>query len=79
MTPEVMSQAEHVLWHMQVYGRITPLEALREYGCMRLAARIHELRARGHQIEALTSRDGYAVYFMRPGSESVARSLWGDR
>ena len=79
MTPEVMSQADHILWHLKVYGRITPIEALREYGCMRLAARIHELRARGNDIEALTAKDGYAVYFMRPSAESVTRSLWGDR
>lgn len=30
---------------------VTPHEALREAGCFRLAARIGELRAQGHNIE----------------------------
>jgi len=35
---------------MNRYGSITPIEALREIGCFRLAARIHELKAAGHNI-----------------------------
>lgn len=31
-------------------GPLTPLEALRRLGCERLAARIHELREMGHDI-----------------------------
>lgn len=31
--------------------RITPLEALNEFGCMRLAAAIHSLKKEGHNIE----------------------------
>jgi DNA-directed RNA polymerase alpha subunit len=38
------SQKDHILWHLKTYGSITPVEALREYGCFRLAARINELK-----------------------------------
>lgn len=31
--------------------RITQLDALAEYGCMRLPSRIHELRSAGYAIE----------------------------
>jgi hypothetical protein len=33
-----------ILHHLQTYGSITPVEALNEYGCFRLAARINDLR-----------------------------------
>ena len=33
---------------------ITPLEALHEAGCMRLAARVHELRTRGVDVQRQT-------------------------
>lgn len=57
-----MSQTEDIRDHLERYGRISPLVALREYGCFRLAARIAELRAKGMDIETLTSPEGYAVY-----------------
>lgn len=44
------TQAQAILCHLQTNGRITPLEALDLYGCFRLAPRIHELRAEGHDI-----------------------------
>jgi hypothetical protein len=47
------SQKEAVLAHLQQYGHITPLKALAEYGCMRLAAVINELRNEGVAIETL--------------------------
>ena len=37
--------------HLKRKGAITPMVALREYGCFRLAARIGELREAGHSIE----------------------------
>jgi hypothetical protein len=50
-------------WH------ITPIEALREFGCFRLAARIHDLRSLGVRIETLTRDIGdgrtVAEYYMR--------------
>lgn len=45
-----MTQTTAILRHLQTRGQITPLEALRDYGCFRLAGRIYELRAKGHPI-----------------------------
>jgi hypothetical protein len=49
-TSNLPSQNDLVLEHLQVLGTITPLEALKEYGCLRLGARIHDLKAKGHPI-----------------------------
>ena len=54
-----MSQANEIMFHIRKYGSITPLEALDLYGCMRLAARVNDLRNRGHAIRTdLVARDG---------------------
>jgi hypothetical protein len=46
-----MTQNEKVLRELtEITGAITPKTAFREYGIMRLAARIAELRAKGHNI-----------------------------
>ena len=44
------SQTQDILNHMKQYGCITPLEALERYGCMRLGARIFDLRQQGYTI-----------------------------
>ena len=44
-----MSQTADILETLR-RGPITPFEALRDHGCLRLAARIEELRADGHVI-----------------------------
>jgi len=45
-----MTHKQKILEHMQKHQSITPLDAMR-FGCMRLAARIHELKFEGYQIE----------------------------
>ena len=45
-----MTQCEQVLYHLRKIGPITAREAMTEYGIMRLAARIKDLRDRGHRI-----------------------------
>ena len=45
------SQNARILSHLRV-SPITPLEALKYAGCLRLGARIFELRAAGHRIES---------------------------
>ena len=47
-----MTQCEMILRHMKEIGSISPIDALREYGCMRLAARISDLRKQGHEINS---------------------------
>ena len=41
-----MTQNERILRHLRDNGSITPLDALSEYGIMRLASRISDLRSR---------------------------------
>lgn len=40
-----------ILLYLKEHGSITALDAIREFGCMRLAARISDLRERGYDIE----------------------------
>lgn len=39
-----LTQYQMIKNHLEVFGSITPLQALKEYGCFRLSARILELR-----------------------------------
>lgn len=49
----MMSQCNRVLQHLQAYGSITPLEAMQEYGIMRLGARIYDLKKMGYSIDKI--------------------------
>ena len=51
-----MTQNESIL-AMLTTRWVSPMEALRECGCMRLAARIHDLRGAGFTIDERTARD----------------------
>lgn len=48
--PTKKTQKDQILEHMEKFGSITPLEAQRLYGCMRLGARIWDLKHEGHEI-----------------------------
>lgn len=43
-------QADRIVKYMQDNGSITALEALRDLGCLRLGARIFELKEKGYDI-----------------------------
>lgn len=62
------SQNARILAFMQNGGRITSLEALNQFGCLRLSARIKDLRDRGYAIcdEFITVPSGKRVkqYFI---------------
>jgi hypothetical protein len=45
-----MTQSERVLRHLNDYGSITSVDAMYEYGIMRLASRINDLRREGYPI-----------------------------
>ena len=47
-----MTQNERILEHMRKYGSITQAEAMKDYGIMRLGARIYDLRREGYRINA---------------------------
>lgn len=64
------TQKQFILQHLQQYGSIEPLTALREYGCYRLGAVIFNLRAEGYNIvtervEAKSKITGRPVQFAK--------------
>lgn len=67
-----MTQCERIIRHLQDYGSITSLEAMKEYGIMRLASRINDLKRRGHKIISITEKSKnrygeptkYSVYML---------------
>ncbi|NUF79311.1 hypothetical protein GY065_10400 [Snodgrassella sp. ESL0323] len=46
------SQSEQILKYLQAGNALTPLEALRKFNCLRLGARIYDLRQLGYQINS---------------------------
>lgn len=56
------SQNAQLLKHLLGGGTTTSLDALKRFGCLRLAARVYDLRNRGHQIRSnpvvVTNLDG---------------------
>jgi len=58
-------------------GRIlTPWNALTEFGCFRLGARIYNLRRKGYVIQTdhALGKARYAIYWMKPKDRK--RSAW---
>ena len=51
-----MTQCDRILRHLQDHGTITQAQAMEEYGCLRLAARISDLKKRGHRISVRTGK-----------------------
>ena len=51
-----MTQCDRILRHLKDYGSINPLEALGNYGIMRLASRITDLKRRGYVITKETKK-----------------------
>lgn len=47
-----MSQTADILAALRAGHALTPMDALDQFGCFRLAARIKEIRAEGHSILA---------------------------
>lgn len=68
----MQTQNDMILRHLRAFGSISPREALELYGCMRLGARIYDLKRQGFAIRAgrETSRNRrgdkvtYARYYM---------------
>ena len=56
-----MTQCERILRHLEDFGSITSLEAVNEYGIMRLASRINDLKGMGYPIlsERATGKNRY--------------------
>lgn len=45
-----LTQCQRIVRHLEDYGSINPLEAMVEYGIMRLASRINDLKNQGYLI-----------------------------
>ena len=63
------SHEKMILAYMREHGSITAMDAVRDFGCMRLAARISDLRWDGHDIETVyeagKNRNGETVRYAR--------------
>ena len=68
----MMSQEEMTLEALQK-GELTAIDALKKFGCFRLAARIYRLRQSGHKIEKrmqrLNNGKNIAVYSLEKVSK----------
>ncbi len=72
-----MTQNERILRHLNEQGSITQLEAIKEYGIMRLASRISDLKRDGYRFrvkhETSKNRFGeptsYARYYLEGKNE----------
>lgn len=64
-----MTHSEMILQHLKTHGSITPLEAMDSYGCMRLGARIYDLKRDGYDIRTerveAENRRGERTHFAR--------------
>ena len=63
-----MTQNERIMRHLHDFGSITSLEAVTEYGILRLASRVHELRRSNNiigQTVAAKNRYGETVRYTR--------------
>lgn len=66
---ETTSQEERILEALENGEKLTPMDALRRWGCFRLGARIFGLKSRGHNIETKMIGNGrkrYAEYRLIP-------------
>ena len=77
------SQEWNVLHHLQSGAELTPFFALQQYGILRLAARIADLREAGHAIDTRMERRGrkaFAAYSLhRSIDKSDGRMQDADR
>lgn len=66
------TQCDRILRHLKDHGSITSLEAMQEYGIMRLASRINNLKNMGYNIISITEKSKnrygevihYSVYML---------------
>ena len=56
-----MTQCDRIIRHLKDHGSISSLEAISEYGILRLASRVNDLKRRGYNIvgEIKTGRNRY--------------------
>lgn len=62
MSSKQKAQRELILRHLESGETITPIDALNEYRCFRLAAVVCVLRKEGYNIKTLDDNNSYATY-----------------
>jgi hypothetical protein len=69
------TQCEYLKEYLEMFGSITPLEALSAFGCFRLSARVSDLRAEGVNIRTTIHKGekNYAIYELEEedGNEEI--------
>lgn len=73
-----VTQINRILRHLDIYGEISSAVAMKEYGIMRLASRIHDLKVLGYKFktENRTSKNRfgesvtYKVYRLADGGKN---------
>lgn len=69
-----MSQKSQILEYLQTGKSITPMDALKLFGCFRLSGRIYDLKKKGYRIEEIdTHINGktFARYFLATEQEEA--------
>lgn len=66
---DTQAQEKNILEWLQLGHTLTPLEALQKFGCLRLSARIYDLRDKGHDVitfrEKSVDKNGREKIFAR--------------
>ena len=60
-----MTQKQAILNDLVAGLYITPMDALKEHGCFRLAAVVCDLRKKGYDIRKKNDEKKYATYYMK--------------
>ena len=64
-----LTQCDKILQYIEEKGSITPLDALREFGCMRLASRMCDIKKMGYpvkkEMESAKNKYGEPVHYAR--------------
>lgn len=64
-----LTQCERIIQYIEETGSITQMDALREFGCMRLASRMCDIKKKGYAVtktmEKAKNRYGEPVSFAR--------------
>lgn len=64
-----LTQCDRILQYIEENGSITQLQALREFGCMRLASRMSDIKKMGYpvkvEMETAKNRYGEKIHYAR--------------
>lgn len=64
-----MSQVNDILHHLNNGGSLTPIDALNQFGCFRLQARIYDIKCMGINVSSEWVEKGekrFKSYFILP-------------